>query len=318
MENAETAELTPEQRIEQKLFGEPEEEVVAEQAEEVEATDELEAEDQVEGDELEAEEGEEAEEELELHEIEIDGQVYEVPEPIQQAIMRDADYTQKSQENAQERETLGVLRSQNEQAAQQHEFLESVREEEAQAGQIDWQIKELRDYMRNNIDRLTGNDLEKVRFQIDELNVQKDGIVQAVKVKYGEFQQAAQQSREELRAKSTEVLKVKIPNWGDDTQKQATDYALSVGFTQEELDNSVDPREMQVLFEAAQYRRLKEGKAGAVRQARSAPRIRPRGRSTTSEETKRKISVRKRLNSTNDPKAKAKVLQDHYANTLFK
>jgi hypothetical protein len=300
-------ELTPEQRIEEKLFKkfeEPEPEIVKEPVEESEA--ELEVESEAESDEVVEVE---AESEEELFEHELDGQVYEVPKAIHEAMLRNDDYTQKTQETAAQRDKLTVVQSEAELKNQQHQFLESVRDETTKAENINWQIDQLRDYMRTNIDTLTGNQLEKVRWQMDELNTEKNGIVQALSVKWQEHQQAAEQTRKELRDNSTEVLKGQIPSWGPEAEKQSLEYGLSVGFTEDEINSSVDPRERQVLWEAAQYRRLKQGKAAAVGKVAAAPKIRTSARRTTSDDTKRKISVRKQLNSTSDPKAKAKIIQ---------
>jgi len=317
MENeagTETGDLTPEQRIEAKLFkniDEPETtEAVVEEVVEEPVEQELEAE-EVETEEVVEEPTEE------FVELELNGKFYEVPQEIQDAIMRDADYTQKTQDISAERKALEVLQSEVKQQNEQHMFLESVRDETNKAENINWQIEQLRDYMRQNIDTLSGNQLEKVRWQMDELNAEKDGIVQSVRVKYQEHQQAAEQSRKELRDNSTEVLKGRIPNWGPEAEQQSMDYGLEIGFTEEEINNSVDPRERQVLWEAAQYRRLKAGTKGAISKVTAAPKIRTRARQTTSDDTKRKISVRKQLNNTADPKQKAKIVQQDIEKRIF-
>jgi hypothetical protein len=320
-----TAELTPEQKIEEMILGpaepEPQEEIQDEaNAAEIELSQaeqegqETEDDSEREGDELQAED--EGEAELELFDVEIGDQVYEVPAVIRDQLEQAKDYTQKTQATAEERKALDVVRSDLTQKAQEFEFLESITEETQRSQSIDWQISELRNYMRENIDTLTGNQLEKVRWQMDELNTEKDGIVAALRTKYGEFQQAAEQARKELRDKSTESLKSRLPNWGDEAENQALAYGKEIGFTEDELGLALDPRERQVLWEASEYRRIKAGAGKATAKLARGPKLKPKGRSGQSEATKRKISVRKRLNNATDDKAKADIIGEDMARRM--
>ena len=53
-----------------------------------------------------------------------------------------------------------------------------------------------------------------------------------------------------------EAVKKAIPNFGDATIKEIKDYALSEGYTPEEIGNILDPRQVKTLWEAAQFRKL--------------------------------------------------------------
>ena len=324
-------ELTPEQKIEEMIIGPAESKSQAEVSEDEESAEavelseaeqagqEIEAdgegEDEEQGEELDGD-SDDGEPSLELFDVEIDGQTYEVPAAIRDGLEAGNDYTQKTQSLADERKAVDVVRDNLTQKTQEFEFLESIAEETQQSQNIDWQIGQLRQYMRDNIDGLSGQQLEKVRWQIDELNAEKDGIVAALRTKYGEFQQAAQQAREELRAKSTESLKSRLPNWGDEAESQSLAYGKEIGFTDEELALAIDPRERQVMWEASEYRRLKAGAGKATQKLKRGPKIQPKSRSTVTEVTKRKISVRKRLNAATTEKDKADIIREDIGRRL--
>ena len=316
-EESSAAELTPEQKIEEMLLGpaepEPQEDLLAEDAEPEAVEAEGDTDIEVEGDDAELEAEAEEQPALEMFDIEIDGQVYEVPPVIRDRLEQAEDYTQKTQATAEERKALDVVRNELDQKAEEYRFLESVEPETQRAQTIDWQIKELRNYMRDNIDSLTGNQLEKVRWQMDELSTEKDGIVQAIRAKYGEHQQAVEQARKELRDKSTETLRSRLPNWGEDAEKQSLAYGRELGFTDDELALALDPRERQVLWEASEYRRIKAGTGEATRKLKRGPKLKTKARSATSNETKRKISVRKRLNNATTEKQKADIIREDIA-----
>jgi len=300
--------LTPQQaaesKIENLLFPQAEPEPPTEQPE-AELEPELEGEfveepdpDDLDALEVEGEEVEEQVTEPEMFEMEIDGQLYEVPEPIKNQLEQAQDYTAKTQQVSEQRKTLETLTAEQNQAKLQNEFLESVADERNQAERLEWQMGELRTYMRNNIDNLSGQDLEKVRWQIEEYKTEQDGLVRSMQAKWQSHQQAAEQSQSELRAKSTEAMKSRLPNWSDEAHEDTKKFGLTVGYSQEEVDAAVDPRDLHVLWMASQYMRLKAGQPAAIGKARAASAIRPKGaRDTVKPETRRKISIRKRLNN---------------------
>jgi hypothetical protein len=317
------AELTPEQKIEEMILGPAEPEPQAEVPEDEASAEEVElSEAGEEGQEIEDDpdgEGEElqAEPEPELFDVEWNGKTYEVDADLRDALEQSSDYTQKTQALAEDRKAVDVMRDELTQRQQEYQFIEEVKPETDKIQQLDWQVDQLRQYMRDNIDGLTGNQLEKVRWQIDELNAEKDGIVTGIRSKYAEFQQATEQAQKELRDKSTESLKSRLPNWSDEAENQSRAYGREVGFSDAELDQALDPRERQVLWEASEYRRIKAGAGETARKLKRGPKLQTKSRSTVTKETKRKISIRKRLNNAGgDQKAKAKIIQEDIASRL--
>lgn len=253
-------------------------------------------------------------------EVEYDGKLYEVPEELKDALLRQSDYTTKTQEVATRRKEAEVLLGQLEQSRQQFEFAESIRDSVMKAEQLDQTVKQYQEYLRNNIDMLSSTDIEKLRMAIEETRQQRDEIGHGVTKQQQEFQQAQQQSIQELLKKGTEVLRAKIPGWSEDHQKQVRDYALNLGFSEAEVSSVMDPRQVEVLFKAAQYDALQANKPAAVKKVQTAPSIKPRARDPeTGQFVKQKKQVTNALKSGKlTANEKASLIRDDIASRFFR
>ena len=267
------------------------EEEVEDEAPVIEGDDEVEASDEEAP--VEAEESDEPE----YVEVEYDGAVYEVPANLKDALLRQSDYTQKTQEVAAQRKEietrLGALQSK----LGEFEFANSIQEDVLKVQQLDQTATQYHQYLRDNIDQLSSTDIEKIRFAIEEAKSERDSLANSIQGKHAEFQQAQQQSYQELLNKGTEVLRQKIPGWGKEQQAQVRDYALSNGFTEAELNTVVDPRHVEILYKASQYDKLKSGAAPAVKKVQSAPAIKPKARDPMPKETRQKLDLKNKLKS---------------------
>ena len=271
-----------------------------EEAEEPEAEAEAEAEG----------EQDEAPADPEVVEVEFEGKLYEVPVELKDALSRTADYTQKTQTLAAERKETEVLRATALQAQKQHEFVQSIQKEAGELQTLDWQISQYREYMRANVDTLSGNDLEKIRFHIEDAKARKEELTGSLQNKWNEHQQAQQQSEQELLAKSTEVLRAKIPNWSENTEKAVVDYARQNGFSEDEVRYArFDPRQLALAHKAMQYDKLLQGKAAAVKKAEAAPAIKPKSRNPMPDDVKSKLNLKKQLKTAKSDQDKAKLIE---------
>ena len=150
---------------------EEEQEVEASEDEEVEASDEEEAEDEPEEDD-ESEEG--------LVEVEYDGVLYEVPSHLKDALMRASDYTQKTQEVAQQRKSTEVTMGELERRQKDFAFAESIWDDAMKVQVINDQIDQYNAYLRQNLDSIGSSDIERVRFHMDELRDQQTKLKQDI------------------------------------------------------------------------------------------------------------------------------------------
>lgn len=273
--------------------------VEAESTEEVDAaTDDDKSED----------EEDEKEEAPEVVEIEIDGELLEVPARYKDHFMRTKDYTEKTQAVAAQRKEVEVQIGLIEQTRQSFEFAESIRDDIAKAEALEAQAVQIHDHLRSNVDSLSSQEITKLQLAITDARSERDEIGKVVQNKQGEFQQAREQSRRELLNKGTEVLRQRIPGWGEQQQKQVREYALNSGFTEAEIAYVVDPRHVEALYKASQYDALKSGVAPAVKLVKSA--VKPKSRNKMDEAAKGRIARSKiRKSSLSSPK-KAEAIMD--------
>lgn len=271
-------------------------------------------------------EEEEAEEEVkeeapegEFVEVEFDGKLYEVPNELKDALLRQSDYTSKTQEVAHQRKEVEVIQGTLLQQRQAFEFAESIRDDVSNIEKLDATEKQYHQYLRDNIDNLSTTDIEKLRMGIEDARRERDDLGRALQYKQQEFQQAQQQSHQELLKKGTEVLRSKIPGWGGDQQRQVRDYALNLGWSEAEISTVTDPRQVEVLYKAAQYDALQANKPAAVKKVQSAPSIKSRARDPeTGKFVKQKRELSKALKSENlSAPEKASLIGDDIASRFF-
>lgn len=309
--------VSTEDRIANLMFGEEE---VQEDAQEEERLP-LEAE-QEQGDEQEGEQEQEASaedtaDETEFVAMEINGQLYEIPKALEGHLLRDKDYTQKTQEVSAQRKEAEAVRAALQQEQAKYQFMESVQNELNEAETIKAQLAQVQKYRREQIDSLDYKDLIKLDAHRDELKEQLTALQQSLQTKQTEFQQAQQQSLQELLAKSTEALRSKIPNWGEASQKQVREFALKSGFTDQELNSVYDPRQVEVLWKASQYDALQSGKGAAIKTVQAAPSIKAKARKPMPKEVGDKLNLRKKLKGNASDYDKAQAIGSHIANRFM-
>ncbi|MDX1430223.1 MAG: hypothetical protein R3282_08045, partial [Rhodothermales bacterium] len=245
------------------------------------------------------------EEQPEFVEVEFDGELYEVPPKLKDALLRTSDYTQKTQEVAAVRKAVEAEQALIAQERKRYEFINEVSEEISQVQQIEAAIPQWKEHLKNNIDSLSTTDIEKIRMTIDELSTQRDAIKQALQGKYSEFQQAQEQSRKELLDKSTEALRSKFSDWNGE---EVADYAKSLGFTEDQVAMAqLDPKQMELVRKAMLYDRLQQNKGQAVAKVKGAPQIKPKNRKPMPKDVGRKLNFRKKFAAADDPKVKEKL-----------
>ena len=304
--------------VAEKLFGVPEnegseEEVTEPEVLEVDGLEEAEGtEDAFEAD----DQGEAPESADALVEITVGENLYEVPQEIADELSKAQDYTQKTQSVAAERKQAETLRQQAEIANRQNEFITSIQSEVSQAEMIKAQVEQWRQHKRENIDTLSVQDIVKIDANIEELNQAGQALSDSVNIKHQEYQQAREQALKELADKSTDALRSKFSNWNDTVKASVQAYGESIGFTEAELQNAVDPREWEVLYKASLYDKLQAGKKAAISKAHSAP-IKPKSRRSPAQEAQTaRLNQRKAIKNAKSEKDRHDLIQNDMAKRL--
>jgi len=274
---------------------------------EAEAADQEAEEETEEPTEAEAEEAEEPAE-PELVEVEYEGKVYETPPELKDALLRQSDYTQKTQSLADSRRELEHRQKTIETTEDSYKFAQSIQEELSQAAQLDAQLNY---YKGLDYTSMTTEEMFQNRNQMDMVKDQRDALLKVLETKQNEFQQTQQQANTALLKEGAEILEKSIPNWNQETQKEISDFAVSYGYSREEVESLTDPRAVQLLHKAMQFDKLKEGIPATQVKLSEVPTIKPKSRNPMPEDVKAKLNLRKILkNPKKSSKEKARSIQE--------
>ena len=206
-------------------------------------------------------------------EVDYEGEKYKLPKKLKDALLRQQDYTQKTQAVAEQRKAVEAQAAQIQQHA---EMSQRYVAEYAEAFALD---KELARYKEIDFNQLTDSDpvmALKLDRQMRELQARRDQVVQTVTQKQQaqtiEQQRISAQRLNEGRA----VLEREIKGWSPETAKALTSFGQELGYTEAELAQVNDPRTVKLLHKAWQYDQLtkaKTAKPAPVTQERPVTRI---------------------------------------------
>jgi len=240
-------------------------------------------------------------------EIEYDGERYSIPKSLEKAILQERDYTQKSQEVAEQRRKLEARQAQQDIYAREREFEQSIREESMQLSAMDAWLEQQK---KTDWASLATDDLLRKRIEIDGVKERRDELAKTVDSKRSEFEESVKKSTAELRQKSLEALSKSVPNWSDATLKAVRERAESEGFTGDEIDRiMLDARSAKVLWKAAEYDRLKAATGKASQAASAAPPIvKPGAVKQMQPAVKNDLALRKQQSTAKTSSEKARII----------
>lgn len=189
--------------------------------------------------------------------VEHDGKTYRLPKAIKDSLLRQADYTRKTQEAAEMRRSA----ESDAQAAQaERNRLSSMNDEEIQArGQKALYEKELQGYQNVNWQQLQEQDPDQAQAAFMRYQQLKDGH-QALSGHLQGMESQRALDTQRFTAKQAEegqaILKRDIPGWGPELQQKVSAHTRSLGFSDAEISGITDPRVVKVLHQAYQASQL--------------------------------------------------------------
>lgn len=247
----------------------------------------------------EAEEAEAVVEE-EGEEIEIDGEKYIVPPKFKSAFMRTQDYTQKTQALAEQRRQLEEQGKFVQQTAQiqQAQFEKAVEvkllaDQVAQYEKLDWQALAQQDPAQ----------AMSLQMQYQQLQRQLQGKAVELQTVGQQAQQLTAQQRQTMAAEGVKALKSKIPNWGAELQSSIAENTRGYGFSDAEIAEVFDPRLVEVLHDAMQWKKLQASKSSITKKVSTAkPLVKTTARSLQQgQESSKAQDLRARFRKTGRP-----------------
>lgn len=194
------------------------------------------------------------------------GETIEAPlAELKSGYLRQQDYTQKTQQLAEDRKQAAAQVAEQFQAAQkltrEHARLFALQETLAEFQKADWSALYAQD----------PQEAGKLNAIWQQKQAEAQQLAQGIQAKSQQFEAQRAQQLQEATAKAFADLQREIPGFGEQHIKAARDTAIAHGFTDAELNGITDPRTFKVLHEAAQWRALQSKKPSVQNRVQAAP-----------------------------------------------
>jgi hypothetical protein len=280
----------------------PVDEEVVEETQEAEEVEEEAPESEEEG-QAEEETEEEVEEEFEVvaeedlkYTIKVDGEELEVGiDELKNGYQRQADYTRKSQALAEQRKETEAIQSERMQLEQERQMyangLQMLQEQQSaklnEFNSVDWESLKTEDPYAYMIKKEECRDAQE---KVQSVAQQQQYVQQE------QMQQQQTAKAEFVRAEYARLVEA-LPEWENKEstiKKDIRDYAATVGFRPEEIDQLADHRSVLVIQKAMEYDKLTKKVAPKKKAVKKVPKVQKSGRGNSKEDAATEAIKKKR------------------------
>lgn len=255
---------------------------VLETVEEEETQDDLEQD----SDEEQPDEESQPDENDDEEEIEHDGQKYKVPKALKPLLMMQGDYTQKTQQLAEQRRAFEAQQVQTQQTIQQNiDDIATIRAIENRVNylsQVDFRA-------------LSDNDplqAQQLFIELQQLKDTKQNVINNISQREQQRQTQAQQQQQELLEQGRAILEKELPGWGKDLAVKIMTFAQTdLGFSPQELQQVTDPRIVKALHAAMVGQQVLKKQTGAKPKTAEAKPVKTVGRGSPAAKDPNRMST---------------------------
>ena len=283
---------------------------------EAEATEEVESEEATEEPDEEVEEEEQSQDEVPaILKLKVNGE--DVEKPLDEVValaQQGLDYTQKTQQVAEQRKELEVyaesIKAQEQAFHEQMQLNNVLIEDVAKITSLDQQLNQ---YANVNWQQLSDNDFveaQKLFFSYNQLQTERSALVSQFEAKKQYVVQQQTQLMSEKIAKGKEILAKEIPNWSPETNQALLSTGKDYGFSDVELNAIVDPRHVKVLHDAMQWRKLQQNSVVKKKVSNAKPVVKPGSKDTKAEANSNHRQLRESLRKTGKSDAAQKLIEN--------
>lgn len=182
----------------------------------------------------------------EFEEVDYEGAKYKVPKPLKEAVLRQADYTQKTMALAEQRRSVEAQAAQVAQAAT---FTQAEQQAAFQLHTLNTDIAALEALDWANLDG-DDPDVRQAHWKLQQLSNQRDTLNRQLNehltIKQRNAQTAAQQEAAKEREQVDAVMSKKIKDWGPEKRTQLETFAVEQGIPAD-LAKNAGPAEFNLL-----------------------------------------------------------------------
>jgi len=242
-----------------------------------------------------------SDEPLEEVDFEYNGKKYAIPKPIVEGVLRQQDYTRKTEE----------VQARTRYLAQREQMMQVENSIFAELAPVTQQIQ------------IAQDQIKQLQLQMPDPSVnvssylQFDKHIRGLQTQLNELQQVATKRRTELSQQRDQALRSLqqaagqhlhkvLPRWDEPTQAAVQQHLIEEGYDPEEIKVMYDPRVLKMAHDAALYRKIKAQTVATKRQIKeAAPVVRPQGRpsTATTERGKTEVLVKRARRSGRDTDA---------------
>lgn len=193
-------------------------------------------------------------------EVDYEGEKFKVPAKLKDALMRQADYTRKTQEVAEARKAIEQHAQEVQQRAQ---FNQEYVSEVAKVMSIDERLKEYQSLDWNAITDQDPVQAMKLDRQMRELQSEKDKAVQSISEKQQRTALERSQATARQLQEAAAVVAREIKGWSPEVAKKLQETGRSMDYKPEELSQVTDPRFVKLLHKSYLYDQLVKERTAA-------------------------------------------------------
>jgi len=199
-------------------------------------------------------------------EVDLEGEKFRVPKKVAEAILRQKDYTQKTQEVAEQRRSvedrqqyLEARESLINASLSGLSELQALQKQAAQFDSVDW----------NSL--ITEDPQQALRLSLSRQHLQQQLSAKQTELqgKAQQFEQQRVQHLERQMELGRAELQRRVGKLSEKDSKNTYDQGIKLGYTPEEMQRTADPRWMHALVKAAKWDALQTAKP--MQKANEAP-----------------------------------------------
>ena len=205
----------------------------------------------------------------EVETVEFEGKEYTVPPELKGAIMRQSDYTTKTQEVAEQRKEL---------ESDQQRFQEALKLQTAhteaytQLGVIDQQLAQYNEVDWNTWASQDPNAAQQAQIQLNGIREQRTQALEKLNSLQAESQQKSHTETARVVEANRAKIEKTVPNWSSDTEKAVFDFGIKSGLTETQLaGTNYDPILIGILNKARLFDELQQKQTGKTPKKATEP-----------------------------------------------
>jgi hypothetical protein len=251
----------------------------------------------------------------EVEEVEYEGKQYKLPKELKEALLRQSDYTKKTQEVAEQRRTAETLMQQAKQAA---ELQQAMQKPLAKVYGLDEQIAQYEKVDWNALMAQDATEAQKHFMAFQQLKDQRQKALTEVQGLYSQQMQAAQKAHQARLEEGHKALARDIKGWNPDLGRKLGSFVQeSYGFTTEEAASIYDPRTVKMMHDAYQWRQLQSSKPAIEKKAPvTGKTLKPQAGEARSAQEQEYAGIRRDIKSAQTSREKAQHIQRLLAHRL--